>query len=66
MSDPLYQKLREDAGVILKELWHVLRSNTSVENRQHSPTVLVADDRQPDPLNQNSRRSEVLCYFHLN
>lgn len=65
MSDPVYQKLMSDAGVLLADLWHALKHQSPSEERlperQHAIEQLPLVELKPVDA-----RSCGLCYFHLN
>lgn len=64
MKDPILEKLKADAGVVLAELWRALRHQPAKDEWRHSQA------RRPgkgtlSPENPGLSRSG-LCYFHLN
>lgn len=69
MTDPIYQKLKADAGVLLVDLWRTLRHQPLIQEwQQHSCVLPEFKDKQPTQTDPNPRRSHAsgLCYFHLN
>ncbi len=64
MNDPVYQKLKADAGIVLADLWRALRHQHPVEewrHPRHSETVPPQTPAEP-----SSSPTSGLCYFHLN
>lgn len=68
MNDPVLLKLKADAGIVLADLWRMLR---------HQPPVEVAEWRLPRVAStpteavrkepgRGGPRHTGLCYFHLN
>ena len=64
MKDPILDKLKTDAGVVLADLWRALRRQPAAHEWQHPrgrKTVDAADlPEMPEPPKSG------LCYFHLN
>jgi len=68
MADPLYQKLKADAEVILLDLWRMLRHLEPVQEWQHVRAMPELEDTQKMAAALDARppHSSGLCYFHLN
>ena len=64
MKDPVLDKLKTDAGIVLADLWRTLRHQPPVEEWTH-PRLGVAspDETVAKPV---ERPPDGLCYFHLN
>lgn len=66
MTNPVYQKLKSDAGVVLTDLWRALRHQAPVEDWQHTRSSVSAKKRVAPNANMVRPQSSGLCYFHLN
>jgi len=64
MKDPVFKKLKEDAGFVLNELFLAVSHRTAPKEWRHPR------DNPPAPqmamLNPVSPSQDGLCYFHLN
>jgi hypothetical protein len=66
MKDPVYRKLRTDAGQVLMEIWwkiirHDLRQSALKRAGVNEETNPVLMPKKGAPV-----QSSGLCYFHLN
>ncbi len=64
MQDPILNKLKADAGIVLADFWRAFRHRPPVEEwwqaRSGSPAVETEETRPAPP------KPDGLCYFHLN
>lgn len=68
MTDPVYEKLKADAAVVLIEMWRSIRHQTEDQNATHMRMKSELNDGQSAKTNEGRKgmRSDGLCYFHLN
>jgi hypothetical protein len=67
MQDPILDKLKTDAGIVLTDLWRAFRHQPAVEDEWiHPRQASAADPAEPVALPEPARPADGLCYFHLN
>jgi hypothetical protein len=66
MNDPVYRKLRTDAGQILVEIWWKIMRQASRKGAAEYAKVIEGTNPALLPKNDAPVQSSGLCYFHLN
>ncbi len=64
MKDPVLEKLKTDAGIVLVELWRALRPRPVKPGRLLAESRLPVEAAFPPEMPEPPR--DGLCYFHLN
>jgi hypothetical protein len=66
MKDPVLNKLKTDAGIVLADLWRAFTHQPLVEEWQHPRIHPAAPDMSMAETKSTGPSQSGLCYFHLN
>ena len=66
MHDPIYEKLKADAGIVLVDLWRAFRHQPPVEATDWQIPRVDRTDAEVGTPEIERRSQSGLCYFHLN
>jgi len=64
MKDPVFAKLKDDAGSLLNELVKAITHQRVAGEREHCREISPSPDRSE--LKPAAPAQDGLCYFHLN
>lgn len=66
MQDPILNKLKTDAGIVLTDLWRAFRHQPPVEAEEWQHPRISPASREMDTTEIERPSQSGLCYFHLN
>ena len=66
MQDPILDKLKADAGIVLADLWRAFRHQPAVEAEEWQHPRVSRSMSQPTEVETERPSQSGLCYFHLN
>jgi hypothetical protein len=66
MHDPVFEKLKTDAGIVLADLWRAFRHQPPVEATDWQHPRVERSEAQAGAAEIERPSQSGLCYFHLN